>query len=329
MDHIDSDQVPILMYGNILVNSETKLEMLIFTFPLWVSYWKCTGVFRFRGKYADEAAKFVASFPAAVSHVGSNFSQWRRQAAFDIENMNCTYVFQYLEDHMPTPFSGESSVILEDLDRMHVDVLQYSWFQTYAPLVTNMRNHGADVKEALISLKIDTGLLETKSFDTSLYYISLTSIFRKSLYTKILRSRRPVVRRYDPRAPFDVEQKPWATWYLPLQYALTSSELGICLDDDHLVVGSSATSRGLYAGSGEQREITHHARWSLRNSVLASISTLLESNFSGKMVKLSIKGISGISTVFDTTFYSLSALVLNVRDSKIESSIRGRKARDT
>jgi len=242
--------------------------------------------------------------------------------------MNCEYVFQYLEDHMPMPNSPEGSMILRDLNAMHVDVLQYSWFQTYAPLLANLSDRGVGDQESLMSLKIDKNFVETEPYGKSLYYISLTSVFRKRLYTKILRSGRPIVRRYDPRAPFDVEQQPKSTWYLPLQFALTTSELGVCLDDDHLVVGSSAISRGLYAGSGEKRGNTHYAKWSLRGLAFALSSTFSERDHSTKAMQLTVKGISGAATIFDTIVYSVSALVLNVRDSKMERAISGRKNRD-
>lgn len=308
----------LVMYGNLLINSQLKLEMLRFTFPLWHQYWKSPSYIRLRGEFSEEASKFLEQYADCHLALGSRFHQWRRQTAFDLEFFNCEYVFQLLEDHMPCPEIATREGILNELLSGNVDVLQYSWFKSYEPLGQLLIEYGAERNKSLLSVKIDKKTSRVLKSENHLYYVSLTSIFRKSFYIDLLRSQNPIIRRYDPHAPFDVEQKPRQKWYMPLHFGLPQNEMGICLDDDHLVVGSSAASRGLFIGANRRETITHHGKNSLRNSLYKATSEKLEMKLPHAYATLLNKVISGMTTFFDTFFYSIKARILNVLDSRIE-----------
>ena len=316
MEQSHYPRVTIIMYGNLLIDRGEKLDILKDTFPKWVNYWGSDVVLRLRGSLADEAIQFCISVaPEIKCFKGSNFIQWRKQTFFDIAKLDADFIMLYLEDHMLSSNPPNSFNLVNELAAQKIDILQYSWNQQYRKVAEVLLSWDSTIGETIISKKIDKSVANEIMKIDSRHLISLTSIFQRDFLLKLLDSPRPYLRKLDPRSPFDVEQGPKTSWYLPLTFGLPLSEFGICVDDDNTVPGSSAISRGLYSGVRPARGETHHSKnstislaWKLRRMMFGTF----EINFISLRVKLFLTSI-----IFWPTYisYTLLAPVLRILDN--------------
>ena len=307
----------LVMYGNLLMNHPDKLEMLKTTLPAWIEYWGRPAFLRFRGPLSDEAQELACALPQVTTALGSNFHTWRAQALADVRSLDSHFVFVFLEDHLPAPDPAPAVSILRDLATGNVDVLQYSWFASYGRQRSLLKGAQGEVMGSTIQIDLDEGLVRRIAPQNPMYFVSLTSVFSRNFLMRLLHSGRPWIRRFDPAAPFDVEQRPRATWLLPIRYACPTSELGICLDDDLSTPGSSAMSRGLYPRRREERVFTHHSSTSFRHLLGRQIAALEHRHEGGAPALSALVFARKALTALDMLRYSLRAPVLKAMDRRI------------
>jgi len=307
---MNSNNHSLLIYGNILIESERKLDFFKFTLPLWIDFWDAPTIIRVRGRYAREAEDLCSKLQNVEFRTGSEFLTWRAQVSADLAHVPQTYVFQYFEDHMPHPDASPPGQILSQLRDQEPDILQYSWHPSSRPLRDMLLEFGADVYSSMMVQSMSRSMLKKVGRQTGSYLISLTSVFEKEFFLRLLGTVRPLVRRFDPTAPFDVEQRATASWFAPIRFALPLKELGTCIDDDHRIPGSSAMSRGLFPNSKIPREFNHHSATSFRNIFGDKIPT---------GTGVFPVALSKILTLLDIVRYSLSAPILHFIDSQKSS----------
>lgn len=254
---IPPESSSLMIYGNVLIESPSKLNFLKSTLPEWQAYWKVPAVVRVRGRYARDAADFFWNTPQVEIRLGSSFGNWRSQAYVDVFRLETDYLFLYQEDHMLHPNPPSSERIVRALYSSAADVFPYSWFESYGRLREQLSGDGTIYDQLVASRIVDYDYHRRVVGPAGLYPVSLSSIFRRKFLLRVLKSGRPFVRKFDPAGPFDVEQSHSATWILPLRLAFPLAEVGVCIDDDHLVPGSSAMSRGYYSGPAGTREYFH------------------------------------------------------------------------
>ena len=305
------------LYGNLKIERVEKLEMFMATFPAWMDYWGCNATLRVRGRFADDAIAFASSNTDVECLKGQDFEQWRWQTMNDVSQFMTPYVFQYLEDHLPSPTAPSAECVIQDLANQEIDILQYSWFQSYEKQLAFMRGIGAKEGYATIAIALNRRHLAHHANRDLLYFISLTSIFDRSFYLRLLKSPRPWIRKFDPRAPFDVEQKPPSAWLLPMTYACVKKELGICLDDDLLSPGSSAIARGLFSPSQlrSERIFEHHMHAGVRSMVNRWISEVDKLTADSAIHPLPVLARK-ILTFFDTLKYTVRAPIMRMIDKR-------------
>lgn len=316
MDTQKSQKPSITMYGNLLIDTSEKLDILKVTFPQWVNYWESEVVIRIRGKLADESIQFCASVSPEIRLLkGAQFLQWRKQVSLDISQLQSNFIMLYLEDHMLANDPPNSFDLISDLIANKIEIFQYSWHKQYRKITETLSRSDSAISSVSISKEINRSQLQELFILETRYLISLTSIFQRDFLMKLLDSPRPFLRKLNPRSPFDVEQKPFSTWYLPITFGLPQKEFGICVDDDNTVPGSSAISRGLYSGVRPARGETHHSKnstislaWKLRRMIFGTF----EINFIPLRVKLFLTSI-----IFWPTYisYTLLAPVLRILDN--------------
>ena len=297
----------LLIYGNVLINSPLKYEFFKFTLPQWLSYLGAPAIIRVRGSYADDLEVFCRGLENVEFRKGTEYRTWRSQTLADIHSADTPYIFQYLEDHMLHPQAPDFSDLMADLKMLNADVFNYSWFDSYKDFRGFLSAKQAEESGILLGKNLDKALLREVASSSGLYPVGLSSVFSKNFYLTVLKSSRPFVRRFDPSAPFDVEQSARASWLAPLVFALPTSEIGICIDDDHIVPGSSARSRGFFPRGDGPREHTHHREKSFRAIFSAALSWI----GSDKVQKLVSKTI----TFGDVFRYSFEAQLLHFLDS--------------
>lgn len=250
-------QKKLAIYGNLLLNSEDKFEMFRFSLPLWISYWQADSFLRIRGKFATQAKQFCKSLPGVEVRLGSEYRTWRWQTLDDLRLVTAPYIFQYVEDHMPSPEAHDSIEVLTTLQMGSVDALQYSWFEPSSSMRDSLPFESGEIP---IRFQYISKAYAVKNFSKpSRYLVSLISVWRRDFYQRILVSHRPFLQRYDLTSPAGIEQRVSrmsSPWFCPMVFAMPSRELGICIDDPLGVPGSDAISRNLYAGNKSVRSST-------------------------------------------------------------------------
>jgi hypothetical protein len=241
-----TEQSSLHIYGNVLISSEARLNQLKLVAPMWIQYWDCGATVRVRGAYAQLAADFLERQLGVRTILGQTRGLWRTQTFTDLQDVEEPYIFILLEDHMLSENSPDSSEVMRDITMFNCDVYQYSWFRTYEGLRSWQQNF-LETKRTDTSLitEIDLKLGKSAYTETNLYLLSLSSIFKKSFLMQRLRSPFPLLRKFDPSGPFDIELNVPRRSQMPMVYGQCATELGLCLDDDHIVDGSSAIARGL------------------------------------------------------------------------------------
>ncbi len=249
-------------YGNILINSPERLETFKETVANWQEKISIDMVIRIRGKFAIEAIDYCSKFANIRCEVGSDFIQWRNQAFDDIKTIDSTYVMMFLEDHQLIPIEVEFAKIIDCLKLEKVDIFQYSWFEHHKKARGYIKRSSHTPNSEILSLIVDSNNYREFVRLDKTYIVSLTSIFSKRTLLSLLKTKRPLLRRYDSRGPFDVEKSPTLSFYLPVKYALPVSEFALCVDDEMGIPGSSAISRGISALQKTKRGITHYSKLS-------------------------------------------------------------------
>jgi hypothetical protein len=77
------------------------------------------------------------------------------------------------------------------------------------------------------------------------YLVPLIAYFDRRFLIKILCSNRPYFKKYPALSPFNFEQGPTSTWFLPIKVGFSSLEIFACIDDDIGIPNSSLQSRGV------------------------------------------------------------------------------------
>lgn len=309
-----------LIYGNVLLNSEAKLRMFEVTLASWLSFWQGPALIRVRGLFAPAAEEICRSLPEVTFRSGSDFHTWKAQTKADLEGRSETFIFQYIEDHLPSPDAPSAEKVTSFLVSERPDLVHYSWFASGEPLRSALSVITAKSANGFLLMAVDRPAAKILAADgVNHYLVSLASIFEKSFYLRLLSGSRPFFKRFDPSGPFDVEQGPAADWFLPFRLGLPLRELGICLDDDHGIPGYSAIARGLYVGNAERRGANHHSRRSLR--------AVVGGFFSRRSTRMP-RAISKAITFLDTLLYSLRGLVMAYIDRKTYHKLSKARFRD-
>lgn len=307
--------IDISAYGNILINSSERLETFKETLENWQSKIHIEMKIRIRGTYANDAAKYCKKFNNIAVEIGSDFIQWRNQALFDVQTVNSKYVMIFLEDHQIISNNTTFNQIIKVLKRDKVDIFQYSWFEHYKDAFIYMKQNIQNENFEVTSLSVDDHNVKFFEVNTN-YIVSLTSIFRKEILLNLLQTRRPLVRKYDSRGPFDVEKSPKLHFYLPIKFALPEKEFALCVDDEMGILGSSAIARGISHLPKTKRGVTHYSKFSpkywvtkYRNAPLDLTSS--NQNSRAALTKKTLKNMLSGLNIFTNT---LEFLVFEIRD---------------
>lgn len=253
----------LLIYGNLLINNESKFQALKFTLPGWLNYWQSNCVLRVRGEYSLEVLEFCKALDRVRILVGSELIQWRKQTLSDLSSIKCDYVMLYLEDHMLGASPPKSRELISEFYKYGVEIFQYSWFQQYDQLRVLLESKNVNCAVHGIYAKIDKPYKNEIRKTKFPWIVSMTSVFEYNYLLKLLTSNRPYLRKFDPKAPYELEQRPNSSWYLPVVYGLSKDEMGICLDDDNSISNSSAFARGLFKGSIAEKAQNHDSSISI------------------------------------------------------------------
>lgn len=178
------------------------------------------------------------------------FRDWKTNTLEQVLDFRQSHYILCQEDHILYCDSSKlDDLICQTID-LNLDIINLSAFYTYMEMrktlstrfldfqETNLLVHGMLSKKRLLDLNI--------ALQSPRYPISLLSLVSRKLLIKLLTSDRPYFRRYHFNTPFDFEQSPKQTWYLPVRIGLPNFEVFACIDDDIKIKGTSLQSRGVY-----------------------------------------------------------------------------------
>ena len=314
----------LLIYGNVLINDQFKFETFMYTLPQWVDYWKSPCYIRVRGVYSRAVADFCSNLQNVECVQGATYRQWRMQTRWDLEKKNFRFVMLYLEDHMLNKSPPDGSRLLNELLSYDVQVFQYSWNRQYRKISQALQKLQENKNMLGVYASLDDQELRKVLEVDYRWLISLTSIFERNFLLRLLKSSRPYIKKFDPKAPYTIEQKPESSWFLPIVFGLSKAELGICIDDDNTIHGSSAISRGLYHGARPSRGEYHHAKISLIQFVWKAKEKIYGTS-SIPFVPLALKLFVTKFITWPTYIsYSIQSLILRFMDWIVSRKIEER-----
>jgi hypothetical protein len=304
------------LYGNVLIDSDVKKSAILSTLPKWLEVLNAPGMIRIRGKFALEVKEELRKLSGLTVVTGDDFLEWRKQSYEDVRLIDSKYILLFNEDHIPIMEQAKFAKTFSDIQTFDIDVFQYSWFQQYHQFRLASKSLDGASSNHLISIRLSKeSLREILKWDRR-WIISLTCIYKKKLLLNVLGSTKPMWRTKDPRSPHDVEQKPESKFFLPLNFGIPNHELGVSLDDDNTISGSSAISRGLFIGERSPRGENHESR----NSPIARfervISLSLVNGIKGKLSP-NLKALVFKFFLFpNSLYYSVQVLQIRFKDSK-------------
>lgn len=232
------------IFANFQINDEERFARLKDSFLSFKDVNARKWIINVRGRYRDEVAAFLTKHLAdklSVYMLNSGRG-WFHDTRKMLPEIASDYVLFWIEDHLNLADVCVYDAILSDMQANDIDVLAYSWFESYA-----RRRFGAIEKGQTKNIEFfrwDDAANAVIQQGEGSYIIGVCSIFKARFFKSIIESDHPLLRRWDPRTPFDFEKNQHDVRWLPFNQAIPRFELFGVIDDDNS--GPSLQSRGLY-----------------------------------------------------------------------------------
>jgi hypothetical protein len=215
---------------------------------------------------------------------------WKLNTLLMVRESNYRYYLLAQEDHLLVASLELSSHFFSECLRLDIDVAPISFFETNQNLREYFTNMNARISEICISCTLEKGW--DSDLTARVWLNSLVSLYKRDLLIKLLSTPRPIIKKFPPFTPFDFEQQPGSTWFLPISFALPTAEIFACIDDGPS--GSSLQERGLYSLDSARVPIHNVAGTASEKGSLVKvlelflvrISKVLGSPSSGKSLRL-------------------------------------------
>lgn len=179
-------------------------------------------------------------------HILESGRGWFHDSRQLISEINTDFVLVWIEDHINLKDVAIYTNILEEMAKSGSEYLNYTWWflghlpKAYDGISKTEYKH------------IDSFVLNKDNaknltiLGRRQYLISMPSIFSTRLFKKIINKNDPKFRRWPKETPFDFEKTGTDYHWLPINMAISKTELFACIDDDNGVPGYSLQSRELY-----------------------------------------------------------------------------------
>lgn len=170
------------------------------------------------------------------------YRDWKLNTLLMVTESSYRYYLLAQEDHLLVANKEFSNHFFSECLRLNIDVAPVSFFDATTQLRDYLANKNSRTSEVCISCTLERGW--DCNLSSRVWLTSLLSLYKRDLLVKLLSTPRPIVKKFPPFTPFDFEQQPGSTWFLPISIALPRSEIFACIDDGPR--GSSLQERGLY-----------------------------------------------------------------------------------
>jgi len=243
------------VFANLRIQSADRLQRLGTCLEHLARARSDAWVFNIRGEMKHEAAALIRAVAPGALHVSHLESEegWFHDTLQVLQQVSSEFIVTAIEDHflVANPLTLERTV--QEMHDLRIDHLEYSWFPRVSPRALL---EGTSFFEGAFTVGADLDLAGNiqrhRNYESqlghsgSVYLVALCAIVRTELLRKVCRSHHPDRRRFDIRAPFDVERSGCDVDLLPIRIGHPKIELFAALDDDNIHPGSSLHQRGLY-----------------------------------------------------------------------------------
>lgn len=241
------------VFANFRIDSMERLQRMKDSFQSFhhatIDQW----VVNIRGEYQDSALYYLNE--KLGSKLNSSKLESKQGWFFDsqilFKKIQTDYIFAWVEDHICMCGHVNFNKIVNNMSAHGVEYLGYSWFGGGLSIdeFKDIKKNEIDNLYCLTYDKFANRKRQKnalKLINHKAYIISLNGFFHKNLFSRILHSKRPYLRRWPKITPFDFEKSWNDTWILPIVIGVPKFEMFAPIDDDNQYPNSSLFSRGLY-----------------------------------------------------------------------------------
>jgi hypothetical protein len=237
------------VFANFFINTEERWLRVQDSFLSFKDVAAQEWVVNVRGQYWQQVVAFLHHHlgdKLRIYHIESE-KGWFNDTRHMLYDITAPYVMFWLEDHISLVSPSLLDLHVADMQENSIDYMMYTFWwggklrARYRNIpLTNGRHTDHFMHTAENNVVIQNNAPE------GVYLIAACSIFKNSLFKKIVLTDDPVQKRWPIKTPFDFEKRPSDVHWLPLRVGLPRQELFASIDDDHVHPGSCLISRGLY-----------------------------------------------------------------------------------
>ena len=245
----------ISVFSNFKIDDHVRFERLKISFKSFNDINFENWVINVRGKYRKQVYDYlyqnIPNNKLEIS-VQDNSEDWFSDTKKIFTKIKGNYVFLWNEDHVNITDNNNFQEIFNEISENNIDQFKYTWF-----------HGGKDAKVAKLAefkagrkiiydnytFKKHSKRLELSdkhNIQVDRYIISMTSIFKKKFFKKILFRNDPLINRWSKDTPFDFEKCSYDIHWLPFKIAYPKNEFFASIDDNHGEKGYSLIDRGLF-----------------------------------------------------------------------------------
>jgi hypothetical protein len=269
----------ISVFSNFRINDDLRFERLKISFESFNAFNFENWVINIRGKYRNQVYEYLSkNIPKTKLEISvQDYSEnWFNQSQKIFKKIRGNYVFLWNEDHINIAGNKNFEKIINEIEENNIDQFRYTWFHSgknskIAKLANfresqNIIYDNYTLKKHSKRLK----LIDNHNIQADRYIISMTSIFKKNFFEKILFKNDPLIKRWDKKTPFDFEKCSYDIHWLPFKMAYPKNELFASIDDNHGQVGYSLIDRGLLNNNlrDENKLEKREKNYTLKNLIL-------------------------------------------------------------
>lgn len=237
------------VFANFFIDNEERLQRMKDSFFSFIDVNPKEWRINIRGRLRAAAGDFLRS------HLGERLALfylessrgWFYDSKKAMKNASSDYVFFWIEDHICLVSPDVLSAFICEMEEYNVEYSNYSFLHAYQNFFTEFGL--SPVQGSYLSCST----LTTDSFrrindylGRDFYLVSCTSISKLDVFYRILKSNKPILRRWSHMLPFNFEKLSRDNIFESIRFGQPKIELFCCIDDDHGIEGYSLVSRGRY-----------------------------------------------------------------------------------
>lgn len=243
------DNPSICIFANFFIDNEERLQRMKDSFQSFCDAKPEEWRVNIRGRLKAEAGDYLRSQIGERLRLFNLESSkgWFQDSVAVMKEANSQYVLFWIEDHICIVNPQELRNAVNEMSGLGVEQLYYSWY-------LDRYRQGFEINESLATgqflkcWQIDkSSVNRIKAFlQEDFFVVWATCVMPTEIFRAVIRSRKPLLKRWPRFLPFDFEKKFADGVFKEIRCAFPKKELFVAIDDDHRQPNYSLISRGLY-----------------------------------------------------------------------------------